>query len=113
MGVGALTELGAQCPLQPLLCLQLRHVQLLSDLGAYDYSTWGLQSVASPWLYEDYANPYYAPVTQTTIVQQPVSVPAGIGAAAVPATIATYDYSKPIAVLEPPPEPSAMVRQDP
>ena len=35
-------------------------------------------------------------------------VPADTGAAAVPATVATYDYSKPIAVLEPPPEPGAV-----
>ena len=35
-------------------------------------------------------------------------VPADIGAAAVPAAAATYDYSKPIAVLEPPPEPDAV-----
>ena len=72
--------------------------------GAYDYSTWGLESFASPWLYEDYANP--GTRQQSTTIVQPVPVPADT--AAVTATAAAYDYSKPIAALEPPPEPGAV-----
>ena len=108
MGVGALTSWGLNALYNPLYAYSYGMSSYFPTWGAYDYSTWGLESVASPWLYEDYANPYYAPVTQTTIVQQPVPVPADTGAAAVPATVATYDYSKPIAVLEPPPEPGAV-----
>ena len=108
MGVGALTSWGLNALYNPSYAYSYGMSSYFPTWGAYDYSTWGLQSVASPWLYEDYANPYYAPVTQTTIVQQPVAVPADIGAAAVPTTATIYDYSKPIAVLEPPPEPGAV-----
>ena len=109
MGVGALTSWGLNALYDPLYAYSYGMSSYFPTWGAYDYSTWGLESFASPWLYEDYANPYYAPVTTTTtIVQQPVPVPADTGAASVPATAAAYDYSKPIAVLEPPPEPGAV-----
>ena len=109
MGVGALTNWGLNALYNPLYAYSYGMSSYFPTWGAYDYSTWGLESFASPWLYEDYANPYYAPVTTTTtIVQQPVPVPADTGAAAVTATAAAYDYSKPIAVLEPPPEPGAV-----
>jgi tetratricopeptide (TPR) repeat protein len=75
--------------------------------GAYDYSSWGLDSVATPWLYGDYSNPYVTPVTQTIVVQQPVPVPAGNEAPATSAAVA-FDYSKPIGVTEAPPEPAAV-----
>jgi tetratricopeptide (TPR) repeat protein len=76
--------------------------------GAYGYSTWGLSSVASPWLYSGYSNPYITPQTQTIIVQQPVAVPAGTVAPATPATAVAFDYSKPIGVTDNPPEPGAV-----
>jgi hypothetical protein len=74
--------------------------------GAYDYMSWGMESVATPWLYGDYSNPYYGtPVTQATIVQ---TVPAEPAATAPAATTTAFDYSKPIGVTEPPPEPAAV-----
>jgi tetratricopeptide (TPR) repeat protein len=71
--------------------------------GAYDYSSWGIESVASSWLYEDYANPYTTPVTQTVVVEQP---PADGAAAAAP--VVAFDYSEPIGVTASPPEPAAV-----
>src|SRR5262249_48314404 len=62
------TELGAQRPVQSSVGLQLRYVQLLPDLGGLRLSTWGLESVANPWLYADYSNPYATPATQTIVV---------------------------------------------
>jgi len=76
--------------------------------GAYDYSTWGLAGVASPWLYGGYYNPYITPQTQTIIVQQPLPVPVGTQAPAAAATAVAFDYSKPIGVTENPPEPAAV-----
>ena len=73
------TSWGLNALYNPLYAYSYGMSSYFPTWGAYDYSTWGLASVASPWLYEDYANPYYAPVTQTTIVQQPVPVPADPG----------------------------------
>jgi tetratricopeptide (TPR) repeat protein len=74
--------------------------------GAYDYTSWGLESVATPWLYENYSNPYTTPVTQTIVVQQ--LVPVGTEAPATPSTTLAFDYSKPIGVTEAPPAPTAV-----
>ena len=61
MGVGAAHELGLLMPsTTPLYAYNYSMSSYFPTWGAYDYSTWGLESVASPWLYEDYANPYYA-----------------------------------------------------
>jgi hypothetical protein len=72
--------------------------------NAWNYSDWGLGSMANSWLYSDYANPYITPQTQTIIVQQPVvvdpSVPASSG------TVVAYDYSRPIDVSAPAPDES-------
>jgi tetratricopeptide (TPR) repeat protein len=74
--------------------------------GAYDYTSWGLESVATPWLYESFSNPYTTPVTQTVVVEQPV--PVGTEAQATPSTTVAFDYSKPIGVTEAPPAPTAV-----
>jgi tetratricopeptide (TPR) repeat protein len=68
--------------------------------GVYDYfptwgvgtmDAWGLNSVASNWLSNNYTNPYYASVVAT----QPAS------------TTIVYDYSQPINVTADPPAQSA------
>ena len=60
MGVGAITSWGLNALYNPLYAYSYGMSNYFPTWGAYGYSTWGLESVASPWLYEDYANPYYA-----------------------------------------------------
>jgi hypothetical protein len=76
----------------------------LPTWNAWNYSAWGLGSLANSWLYSGYLNPYITPQTQTIVVQQPVAV-----AADVPATsgqVVAYDYSRPIDVSAPAPDPT-------
>jgi tetratricopeptide (TPR) repeat protein len=108
MGAGALTNWGLSALYNPLYAYSYGMSSYFPTWGAYDYTSWGLESIATPWLYGDYSNPYAAPVTQTTIVQQPVPVPVATEAPATSATAAAFDYSKPIAVTEPPPEAAAI-----
>ena len=106
LGVGALTNWGLNALYNPLYAYSYGMSSYFPTWSAYDYSSWGLESVATPWLYDGYSNPYNTPVTQTTIVQQPVPVPAGTEAVATPVATLAFDYSKPIGVMEPPPEPN-------
>jgi tetratricopeptide (TPR) repeat protein len=108
MGVGALTNWGLNALYNPLYAYNYGMSSYFPTWGAYDYSSWGLESVATPWLYGDYSNPYTTPATQTIIVQQPVPAPVGAEASATPATAVAFDYSKPIGVTEPPPETAAI-----
>jgi tetratricopeptide (TPR) repeat protein len=108
MGVGALTSWGLNALYNPLYSYNYGMSSYFPTWGAYDYSSWGLESVASPWLYGDYSNPYTTPQTQTIIVQQPVPVPVGAEAPATSATAVAFDYSKPIGVTESPPETAAI-----
>jgi tetratricopeptide (TPR) repeat protein len=108
MGVGALTSWGLNALYNPLYSYSYGMSSYFPTWGAYDYSSWGLESVATPWLYGDYSNPYTTPQTQTIIVQQPVPVPVGAEAPASAATAVAFDYSKPIGVTEPPPETAAI-----
>jgi tetratricopeptide (TPR) repeat protein len=74
------------------------------------YGSWGLDSVASSWMYSDYTNPYITPATQTVVVSQPQPVVvAADGAAPIqPAQqLVAYDYSKPIDQTSTSPEPTA------
>jgi tetratricopeptide (TPR) repeat protein len=106
MGIGALTSWGINALYNPFYAYNYGMASYFPTWGAYDYMSWGLESVATPWLYGDYSNPYYnTPVTQTTIVQ---TVPAQPGAEAPAATTTAFDYSKPLGVTEPPPEPAAV-----
>ena len=84
MGVGALTSWGLNALYNPLYAYSYGMSSYFPTWGAYGYSTWGLESVASPWLYERLRQPLYHARPQTTIVQQPVPVPADTGAAAAP-----------------------------
>ncbi len=107
-GMGALTSWGLSALYNPLYAYNYGMSSYFPTWGAYGYSSWGLGSVASPWLYSGYYNPYITPQTQTIIVQQPVPVPAGNEAPATPATSVAFDYSKPIGVTDNPPEPGAV-----
>lgn len=74
------------------------------------YGSWGLNSIASDWMYSSYANPYITPATQTVYVQQPQAVIVqadGTTQAPVTEQVVAYDYSKPINTTSPPPEPTA------
>jgi tetratricopeptide (TPR) repeat protein len=72
--------------------------------NGFVYDSWGLNYMASDWMYAGYVNPYaMTPVTQTVIVQQPVIVEAGQPAAT--SEVVAYDYAKPIDVVNAPPEP--------
>jgi tetratricopeptide (TPR) repeat protein len=108
MGVSALANWGLNALYNPLYAYSYGMSSYFPTWGAYDYSSWGLESVASPWLYGDYSNPYTTSATQTIIVQQPVPVPVGTEAPATSATAVAFDYSKPIGVTESPPEPAAV-----
>src|SRR5262249_32898754 len=108
LGVGALTNWGLSALYNPLYAYNYGMSPYLPPPGAPPSPTWGLESVATPWLYEDYANPYITPATQTIVVEQPVPVPVGTEAPATPATAVAFDYSKPIGVTEPPPEATAV-----
>jgi tetratricopeptide (TPR) repeat protein len=108
MGVSALTSWGLNALYNPLYAYNYGMSSYFPTWGAYDYSSWGLESVASPWLYGDYSNPYMTPETQTIVVQQPVPVPVGTEAPATTASTVAFDYSKPIGVTEPPPEATAV-----
>jgi tetratricopeptide (TPR) repeat protein len=108
MGVSALTSWGLNALYNPLYAYNYGMSSYFPTWGAYDYSTWGLESVASPWLYGDYSNPYMTPETQTIVVQQPVPVAVGAEAPSTTATTVAFDYSKPIGVTEPPPEAAAV-----
>jgi len=107
-GMGALTSWGLSALYNPLYAYSYGMSSYFPTWGAYGYSSWGLASVASPWLYSGYYNPYITPQTQTIIVQQPVVVPAGTEAPATAATAVAFDYSKPIGVTDNPPEPAAV-----
>ncbi len=107
-GAGALTSWGLSALYNPLYAYNYGMSSYFPTWGAYGYSSWGLGSVASPWLYSDYSNPYITPQTQTIIVQQPVAVPAGTEAPATPATAVAFDYSRPIGVTDNPPDPGAV-----
>src|SRR5262249_46691991 len=102
------TSWGLNALYNPLYAYSYGMSSYFPTWGAYDYSSWGLESVATPWLYDGYSNPYTTPETQTIIVQQPVPVPVGTEAAASPVPTVAYDYSKPIGVTGPPPEPNAV-----
>src|SRR5262249_49745656 len=78
---------------------------LLPTWNAWNYSSWGLGSLASPWLYSGFVNPYLTPQTQTIVVQQPVAAVAD--APATSQQVVAYDYSQPIAVTAAAPEPAA------
>jgi tetratricopeptide (TPR) repeat protein len=108
MGVGALTSWGLNALYNPLYAYSYGMSSYFPTWGAYGYSSWGLESLATPWLYSDYSNPYMTPETQTIIVQQPVPVPVGTEAPVSPSTTVAFDYSKPIGVTEPPPEAAAV-----
>lgn len=60
--------------------------------GMGTYADWGLGSVASNWLYNDYANPYYSALAAA---DQPAAVGSPV-----------YDYSQPINIAAAPPDPS-------
>jgi tetratricopeptide (TPR) repeat protein len=108
MGVGALTSWGLSALYNPLYAYSYGMSSYFPTWGAYDYSSWGLESVATPWLYADYSNPYVTPETQTIVVQQPVPVQAANETVATPAPAVAFDYSKPIGVTEPAREPAAV-----
>lgn len=95
LGVGALTSWGLNALYNPYYAYSYGMSSYFPTWGAYDYTTWGLESVATPWLYEDYSNPYTTPATQTIVVQQPVAEQAQA-----PATTVVFDYSKPISAME-------------
>jgi hypothetical protein len=65
------------------------------------YGSWGLASVASDWIFADYANPYVTNTTQTVVVNVPAS-----GASRDTTEQAVFDYSRPIDTTASPPEPS-------
>ena len=108
LGAGALTGWGLSALYNPLYAYNYGMSSYFPTWGAYGYSTWGLGGVASPWLYNDYYNPYTTPQTQTIIVQVPVPVAAGTEVPATAASTVAFDYSKPIAATENPPEPVAV-----
>ena len=73
------------------------------------YGSWGLNSMASSWMYSSYANPYITPATQTVYIQQqqPIVIEVdGTSQAPVTQQVTAYDYSKPINLTSPPPEPT-------
>jgi tetratricopeptide (TPR) repeat protein len=72
--------------------------------NAWNYASWGLGGLANSWLYSGWANPYVIPSTQTIVVQQPVVVEAGAPAST--GQVIAYDYSKPIDVTAPAPDPA-------
>ena len=104
-GVGALTTWGLNALYSPGYAY--------SSMGSYPsawsapvYGSWGLDSVATDWMYAGYENPYVTPATQTVVVQEPA--PAAVVGEAAPAAqpVVAYDYANPINVAAPP-EPTA------
>ena len=105
-GAGALTSWGVNALFQPTYAY--------SSLGYYPaawsapvYGSWGLDSVATDWMYSGYSNPYVTPATQVVVVQQPVAVPVDGGVVPPAQQVVAYDYAEPINVAAAPPEPTA------
>ena len=105
-GAGALTSWGVNALFRPTYAY--------SSLGYYPaawsapvYGSWGLESVATDWMYSGYYNPYVTPATQIVVVQQPVAVPVGGGVAPPAQQVVAYDYANPINVAAAAPEPTA------
>ena len=59
VGVGAVTSWGLSALYNPLYAYSYGMSSYFPTWGAYGYSTWGLASVASPWLYSGYCQSVY------------------------------------------------------
>jgi tetratricopeptide (TPR) repeat protein len=104
--VGALTSWGLNALYSPAYAY--------SSLGYYPsawsapvYGSWGMESVATDWMYAGYENPYVTPATQTVVVQQPAPVAVAGEAAPAAQPVVAYDYANPIGAAAAPPEPTA------
>ena len=107
-GTGLLTSWGANALFNPGYAYS-SYSYYPSAWAAPVYGSWGLNSVASNWMYSSYANPYITPATQTVYIQQaqPVIVEVdGTTQATAAQQVVAYDYSKPIDTTSAPPEPT-------
>ena len=107
-GTGLVTSWGMNALFNPMYAYS-SYGYYPSAWSAPIYGSWGLNSIASNWMYSSYANPYITPATQTVYIQQPqpVVVVDGTSQAPVSQQVVAYDYSKPIDTTAPPPEPTA------